>query len=201
MSTTAADEAATTRLIRLITARSRWDLRHAVGRELARRRDHEAAVDFALCALRDEAAEPDFEPDGEGGFDVDYEPMVAIARRVIFAAGLGHVDVDAAAWEAIKQYESLYHELDYIEYLGDTHKWEYRSARAAMLRPRPVKIIASNVIDIFWRVSGRAPRLRTNHRAGGSRRSTTSRSSRGDPDDLGDKPPSHRRLPIVGGRR
>jgi hypothetical protein len=44
---------------------------------------------------------------------------------------------------------------------------------------------------------GRAPRRATNTRTRGSRRTA---ASRGDPDELGDKPPGHRRL-LIGGRR
>jgi hypothetical protein len=166
----------------------------------------EVAVDVAFCSLRDEGACADVEcivDDGEPDYSVDYEPMLDCARRAIATAGLD-VDVEAAAWEAIKQYTELDSELTSHQFLGEMHKPEARAAHAAYHRPNPYRragrlpIVAPNIVDtsVIWRMRGRAPRLRTNHRVRGSRRST---ASRGDP-DLGDEPPSDSRLPI-GGRR
>lgn len=64
-----------------------------------------------------------------------------------------------------------------------------REARA----PRRLAPGCSRALDAsIWRPTGRAPRLRTNHRSSRA-------ASRGDPDELGDEPPSRRRLPV--GRR
>ena len=158
----------------------------------------DSAIDLAFCALRDQRAEPEPVFDDEDGPYSDCEPMLACARRTIRAAGLGHVDLEAAASEAVEQYQSLDQELRYLEHLGDTYKPDYRAARAAMLRPTPPTppTIAPSITS-SWRMLGRAPRRATNTRTRGSRRCS---ASRGDPDDLADPPPADSRS-LIGGRR
>ena len=160
--------------------------------------EFESAVEAAFFALRDESACPDVEfigidHDGEPEYDIDYEPMLACARRAIAAAGLGDdVDVEAASLEAIEREKSLSRDLDWGAFHEEMHKPDYQAAHVAYHRPNPyrrptrIPVIAPSITSIVWRMTGRAPRLATNTRSRGSRRCS---ASRGDPDDP--EPPRH----------
>jgi hypothetical protein len=65
--------------------------------------------------------------------------------------------------------------------------------RGAFQAPRDLPVVIPNIVDtsIVWRMIGRAPRLRTNHRTGGSRRTTGSgSSSSGEDGEPGPRSPS-----------